>query len=267
MSFGRVLTSAGPLDREVTLAGPATAVREVSPSAAALEPSPWPIDVLASPAARSTADAAVAAVLAQRVWAPAPDRRAQLVLLDAGGFPMNPGVAPSVMSAVSTAGPVRVAWMADAIARITRDADLQAAARRVPSGVSDSRFTATPWQLVAEAANGEPLVCAASAGPRILVLSAASAANVLTPILMRAIANALATMPDLQRAEVVPIADEVLRPWSRPAVPPATPRINTVDDDDRRWFWLAALGLLAIEMWMRRTRRDAANESDVARVA
>jgi hypothetical protein len=242
-------------------------VREVSPSAAALEPSPWPIDVLASPAARSTADAAVAAVLAQRVWAPAPDRRAQLVLLDAGGFPMNPGVAPRVMSAVSTAGPVRVAWMADAIARITRDADLQAAARRVPSGVSDSRFTATPWQLVAEAANGEPLVCAASAGPRILVLSAASAANVLTPILMRAIANALATMPDLQRAEVVPIADEVLRPWSRPAVPPATPRINTVDDDDRRWFWLAALGLLAIEMWMRRTRRDAANESDVARVA
>jgi hypothetical protein len=110
-------------------------------------------------------------------------------------------------------------------------------------------------------------VCAASAGPRILVLSAASAANVVTPILMRAIANALATMPDLQRAEVVPIADEVLRPWSRPAVPPATPRINTVDDDDRRWFWLAALGLLAIEMWMRRTRRDAANESDVARVA
>jgi len=157
--FGRVLTINGPLDREVTLAGPATAVRDVSPSAAAPEPSPWPIEVLASPAAQSTADAAVAAVLAQRVWAPAPDRRAQLVLLDAGGFPMNPDVAPAVMSAVSTAGPVRVAWMAEAIARIMRDADLQAAARRVASGVSDARFTATPWQLVADASNGEPLVC------------------------------------------------------------------------------------------------------------
>jgi hypothetical protein len=171
------------------------------------------------------------------------------------------------MSAVSTAGPVRVAWMADAIAQITRDVDLQAASRRVPGGVSDARFTTTPWQLVADAANGEPLVFAASAGPRILVLSAASVANVVTPILMRAIANALSTMPDLQRAEVVPIADEVLRTWSRPAVPSATPRINSVDDDDRRWFWLAALGLLAIEMWMRRTRRDVANESGVARVA
>jgi len=64
----------------------------------------------------------------------------------------------------------------------------------------------------------------------------------------------------------VPIADEVLRTWSRPSVPPATPRINTVDDD-RRWFWLAALGLLAIEMWMRRARRNAANKSDVVRVA
>jgi hypothetical protein len=130
--------------------------------------------------------------------------------------------------------------------------------------MSDARLFTVPWQLVADAANGEPLVSAASSGSLLVVSSAAPVSNVVTPILMRAMANALAAIPDLQRAEVVPIADEMLRRWSRPAVPPATPRIDTVDDDDRRWFWLAALGLLAIETWIRRVgTRDASIEDNV----
>ena len=66
--------------------------------------------------------------------------------------------------------------------------------------------------------------------------------------------NAIAVIPDLQPAEVVPIADALLRQWSRPSTPPASPRIETVDQDDRRWLWLAALCLLVLEMWIRRAR-------------
>jgi hypothetical protein len=159
--------------------------------------------------------------------------------------------------------------MADAIARIARDADVQAAARRVARGTADSRLSTTPWQLVAGAGDGQPLVVAAGSQQRLIVVSAAPASDIATPILLRAIANALAPIPDLQRGEIVPIADDVVRAWSRPSAPPAMPRINTVDEDDRRWFWLAAIGLLAIETWMRATRtRDAATEEpEAARVA
>ncbi|HMB80802.1 MAG TPA: hypothetical protein VKI43_12075, partial [Vicinamibacterales bacterium] len=94
--------------------------------------------------------------------------------------------------------------------------------------------------------------------------------DVATPVLLRAIANAIAPVPDLQPAEVVPIADALLQRWSRPSTPPASPRIETVDQDDRRWLWLAVLCLMGIEMWIRRARsvesaRDVREEA--ARVA
>ena len=147
-----------------------------------------------------------------------------------------------------------------------RDPDLRAAAARAPAGLSDARFTGAPWQILTAAADGRPLIAAAGSGDRLVVASAAPASDLTTPVLLRAIANAIAGAPDLQRAEVVPIPDAQLQRWSRPALPPASPRIDTVDRDDRRWFWLAALGLLALETWMRRARRvDQPREQDEGR--
>ena len=87
---------------------------------------------------------------------------------------------------------------------------------------------------------------------------------------MRAIANALGIIPDLRGVEVVPIADAQLQQWSRPAAPLASPRLNSLDQDDRRWLWLAVLCLLGAEMWIRRARRtDEAidDREETARVA
>ena len=39
----------------------------------------------------------------------------------------------------------------------------------------------------------------------------------------------------------MPIADAVLQRWSRPAAPMASPRIEAMDQDDRRWLWIAVL--------------------------
>jgi hypothetical protein len=89
-------------------------------------------------------------------------------------------------------------------------------------------------------------------------------------VLLRSIANAIASVPDLRADEVVAIADPVLRQWSRPPAPMTAPRINTVDRDDRRWLWGAVLGLLALETWLRRSRTaDAVREhrEEDARVA
>ena len=254
VSAGRLLTSGGARAREATLAGDQTSVRDAADRDAMV----WPIDVVAPSAGKPAIDAAIAAVLSQRVWAGPPDHRARLVVVDA------------VSLTIADASPIQQPWMADAVARIARDPDLRAAAARVPAGLSDSRFSTAAWQTLTSAADGRPLASAAGSANQLIVASAAPASDVATPVLLRAIANAIAPVPDLQPAEVVPIADALLQRWSRPSAPPASPRIETVDHDDRRWLWLAVLCLMGIEMWIRRARSvDAARDvrEEAARVA
>jgi hypothetical protein len=149
--------------------------------------------------------------------------------------------------------------MADAAARIACDPDVRAAATRVAKGLSDPRFALPPWQTLTSAADGRPLAAAAGSANRLVVASAAAASDFVTPVLLRSLANGIASAADLGAAEVVPIADAVLQRWSRPAAPVTSPRIDTVEQDDRRWLWVAALGLLALETWIRRARSvDAA---------
>lgn len=250
---GRVLTPAGARARDITFDGVRTTVRETPIDG----PPAWPIDVVTATADQPAADAARAAVLSQRVWAGPPDRRVRLFIGGSRGT-------------ISTAAEIVVSWMADAVARIARDREFRDAGARVATGLAESRFAAAPWQPLAVAADGRAIAVAAASADRLIVTSAAPATDLATPLLMRAIANAIAPAVDLQRAEVVPIPEAELRQWSRPAAAVTAPRIDTVEQDDRRWLWLAALGLLALETWMRRARaadvtRDAGEEH--ARVA
>jgi hypothetical protein len=252
---GRLLTSDGVRALEVTLSGEQTSTSD----AAAGGSIGLPIDVVSPRGEKAVIDAAVAAVLSQRVWAAPPDRGARLILVPPrAGSPnrMGGGDKPSVAEQVSDASPIAQPWMADAAARIARDPDLNAAAARVAAGLPGSPFGAAPWQAMVSAADGAPLAVVAASANRLLVASAAPASDLATPVLLRSIANAMASMSDLRAAEVVPIADAALQRWSRPASPVTSPRIGTVEQDDRRWLWLAVLGLLAIESWIRRPRPD-----------
>jgi hypothetical protein len=240
---GRLLTPTGVRAREVTLSGERTSFRDMD----AGDPAVWSIEIVASADDKPALDAAAAAVLSRHVWAAPPNRRARVVLI-----PATP--TPDVVQAFRPAVPITVPWMADAVARIARDADLQAASRGVAAGLTDGRFASAPWQVIAAAADGRPLAAAAGSADRLLVASAAGATNLATPVLLRSIANGIATVLDLQQAEVMPIADAVLKQWSRLPAPVVSPRIETVDRDDRRWLWLAALCLLALEHWIRRAR-------------
>lgn len=264
----RVLAGGGAvLSRQLTLAGARTSVRE----AQAAEREPFPIEVDAPPGAKPALDAAIAAVLSQRVWAPPAGRRARLVIAGRPTPPVTPANAP---------------WMADAIARMSRDSDLRTAASHTTGISLDARLVAPPWQVVAVSdivgaelappaplAPPTPLIAVAASGSGLLVVSAASPLDIVTPVLLRSIVNSLAVLPDLRQAEVVTISDSQLRAWSRPAPPPAAPRLDSpsLDDvsDDRPWFWAATLALLALEGWMRRARATDVNggAGDVARVA
>jgi len=276
---GRVLTSDSVRAREVTLTGDRTSFRDADIDAVPV----WPIDVVSRADDRPAIDSAIAAVRSQRVWSAPSGRRARVVLIPASADlkvratsaadrSASGGVlafGSAVADGVSDAVPIAVPWMAGAVVRIARDADLHAVSRSVPAGLADPRFASAPWQALAVAADGRPLAAAAGSSDRLLVASAGDATSLATPVLLRSIANAIAPLPDLRAAEVMPIADEVLRQWSRPPAPVVSPRMDTVEQDDRRWLWLAVVCLLALETWMRRARpaaveRRAAEDARVA---
>jgi len=244
----RVMTGGGAtLSRSLTLAGGRTRVHEIRVA----DRASFPVEVDAPADATPAIDAAIAAVLTQRVWAPPPDRRARLVIIDR-----------SAESLALRVMPINVPWIAEAIARMSRDAELQAAASGT-TGALDARFTTAPWHVVAlgkgagaEPAPPGPLIAAAGSASELLVASAAGPLDLVTPLLLRSMVNGLAMLPDVRQAEVVSIPDAELEAWSRPAPPPGAPRLDTLEDDqdDRRWFWASVLLLLALEAWMRRAR-------------
>jgi hypothetical protein len=224
----------------VALNGVSTSVRETVASAAEA----FPVDVVCAADARAAVDAAIAAVRSERVWAPAADRRARLVLI---GTPVD-------STAIADARPVNVAWTADAIASVSRDPELQAEASAVPAGLLDARFAGAPWRTLVSASDGRPLAAAAGTPAGFVVVSGAEPSSLVTALLLRAMANGIAAPPDLRAAEVLPIPDAQLQSWTRPAAPVTMLRIDRVERDDRRVLWALVLGLLALEMWVRRAR-------------
>ena len=70
---GRLLANDGIRAREVTLAGEQTSSSEATAAGAGA----LPIEIESSPAEQPAIDAAVSAVLTERVWAAPPDRRAR----------------------------------------------------------------------------------------------------------------------------------------------------------------------------------------------
>jgi hypothetical protein len=217
-----------------------------------------PLEIVASSAVRPIVDAALAAVLSQRVWAPAADRRGRFVLVEASTDPAG----------IADAKPVTDSWAADAIASIARDHELQTAGAEVPSGFTDPRFTIAPWRPLLSASDNRPLAAAASSPSGLILVSAAEPSSLVTPLLLRALVNGLGARPDLRAAEVLPIPDPQLQAWTRPASPVAALRIDRVEQDDRRGLWALVLALLALEAWVRRTRTAGAIEPhEEARVA
>jgi Aerotolerance regulator N-terminal len=230
------------VQQQVTLKDIHTSVQETGAAAS----DPFPVDVVCSTDARPIVDTAIAAARSQRVWAPAANRRGRLVLLD-------PSIDPA---AVADGRPVTESWIADAVASIARDPDLQAAGAQTPAGLSDPRFSATPWQPLLLAPDGRPVAVAGASRASLVVVSGATPSSLVTPLLLRAMVKALGGSPDLRQAEVLPIPESQLRAWSRPPAPVTAPRIDRVEHDDRRGLWTLVLALLALETWVRRAKAE-----------
>jgi hypothetical protein len=228
------------LERTIDLNGASTSVRE---SAGVL--SKMPVEIVASPQDMKAAEAALAAVLSQRVFAPLPGRTARVEFVGSAQLArLTPAAAPTEP------------WIASAIARIAGD---------------DSLDAPNP--------DGAASIAATSDGPVLVVRTAEPPTSLVTVRLLRTVLNALAApspvagdAPQVAPTEILPIPDLQLRAWERPAREVGTPRLDTLERDDRRWWWAAALLLLALETWMRRergARSDGAGAAieEAARVA
>jgi hypothetical protein len=103
----------------------------------------------------------------------------------------------------------------------------------------------------------------------LVIVSGAAADALVTPLLLRSIANSVAPADDPTAHEILRLSDRWLQAWTRPPGAVIEPRADTIDRDDRRWLWVAALVLLAVETWVRRARRQdvAAVQAEESRVA
>jgi len=202
-------------------------------------------------------DALTAAVVSQRVLAPISGRTARVVSI--GGA--------DVEAAIASASPMRDAWMADGVAAMALDTDVRAAAKTATEALDDSRLLQSPWIVVASGARGRPLASAASVQGSLTVVSAAPPAALVSALLLRAAMNAAGDGRARADAEVLTIPDSQLQEWTRAPGPAPPPRIETVEHDDRRWFWIGALVLLAMEWWLRSRARSSGADARGAMVA
>lgn len=230
------------------------------------------IRVLAGPAEGARVAAAVAAAGTMGVPAvPDPDLHPIAVVL--------PGATGRAVI-LSAATAIDQPWMFSTIERLRHDAAL---AEACTGTVADRSVPARtpPLAVIARDRSGSPLLEAGripgstdASAPHLpvvpnLLLVAHSDNSLFVSALLASIPRTNASaFGDLEPVTVTP---EELATWQRPT--PATPTPGTAsgqssEDSDGRWFWLAALALLALEGWMRRTRR-AAPPSEVthARVA
>jgi len=127
-----------------------------------------------------------------------------------------------------------------------------------------------PWiaDAIAELMSGETAQwsAASSDGTQLVVTNSAPARDIRTAMLFRSILNALAPERDAV-PEVLTIPDADLRAWERPRGDVRSPRVETIDENDRRWWWAAVLALLTLETVMRRTRKATRSPQEVSRVA
>jgi hypothetical protein len=205
------------VQREIILNGTLSSVRDIKN--AVVPASRLAVEIVAPDDQRRDANEVLAAVLADRVPAPAPNRFARVVLTGHAARPEPEAI--------------RTPWMADAAARIWRDAVRN---RLVPDQL---RFGSSEGRLV-------------------VAVEAVASDPVMSP-LVRSVLDSLAPRENHGRDEIVPIPDAQLAAWSRPAAPAEPPRSDTLAQDDRRWLWGLALALLAIEAWIRRGGRPSAS--------
>jgi hypothetical protein len=169
---------------------------------------------------------------------------------------------PDFLRLVRAAQPLSAPWQADVVATLRQDPILAAAAANAPvqDDVSAEPSPGSAIVSVARTSEGRTVVLATNGTvdgtDRLLLMPIGPAGSLLTAAVIAAAMRAASDAPDVREREPASLPEEVLAAWRRP---PASGSLAGTGDDqsDGPWLWLLVLGLLGLESWMRRTRREA----------
>lgn len=165
---------------------------------------------------------------------------AERALRAAASFGVNAGDASRRVAVIFTGGryqgstpePVRTRWMVPVVLALRDSRLLRETGVDVTTGQSDGA-------LVIET----PIAAASASAPAVL-------RAVMLAVRPAAVADT--------EAETATLPDADLAAWARPAAAVTGHVGVVVDEGDSRWFWMAALMLLLLEGWVRRTPRRGA---------
>lgn len=151
---------------------------------------------------------------------------------------------------------IDVPWMGALLAGLQSDLTLQAAARNAKSSEAMKGNN-----VVARNDAGQAIVFARKIDDCLCISLVDEPASLTSVALLRALLSAM--NPPVAGAELdtARTGAETLARWERDATP--VPGSGS-DATDARWFWLAALLLLALETWMRSRQRGDRNVDAVA---
>jgi hypothetical protein len=241
----------------ITLAADRTAV-EWTLRPATVQPDSSALLLLAGAAERVAARAARRAAQTIAGASPKPDRAVAIV------YPQYEQRAQLLRDA----RPLNRPWMADAVLALRSDSTLQAAAALARGWADTARAVnrddsghAAAFPSVARTADGQTLAFAAESvvqgRERLLLFSNAEAGSLISAALIAAATRAQAQLLPIIELEPATLSPETLAQWQRPAADLSRPQVDRAGGtSDGRWFWLLALALLALETWLRRTRRQ-----------
>jgi hypothetical protein len=149
----------------------------------------------------------------------------------------------------------RTPWIVRALQTLRQSELLEQAVRN--DDALPGRSVAPPWVSVTRNSRGRDVVAAAESGDVLLIETSAPATSLFAPALIRAVLLTRGAASLREDKEVNRMSDADLARWQRPpgpVLPRTVPRANlveTVDSNDSRWLWVAALALLAVEGWVR----------------
>jgi hypothetical protein len=179
-----------------------------------------------------------------------------------GDEPIHPVVLAAPAATLPRARPLCAPWMGEVGRAIALDADLASAAS---AGLPTTARADPPWVVALRGTGGSPLVSLAAGEGEpctLLVDTAFAPGTVEWPLLVHRVLGGRGRATDFERAETLRIADADLQRFTRAPGEVDARELDTGRGHRRLW-WLAVLGLLLAEWWMRRHRRSAEEAREI----
>jgi hypothetical protein len=179
-----------------------------------------------------------------------------------GDGPMQPVVLAGPGATVPRARPLCAPWMGDLGRAIAADEDLASAES---AGLPTTARADPPWVVVLRGTSGSPLVSLAAGEGEpctLLVDTAFAPGTVEWPLLVHRVLRARGRATRFERAETLRVAAANLQRLTRAPGEVDARELDKVRGQRRLW-WLAVLGLLLAEWWMRQHRRSAEEAREI----